>query len=78
MISERQLNEFRDVVDVDVESHVIESESDNFREPQPLHRRKLLDVHTMPSVAGSSPAPAAAFLAIAQFAFMLQYLYKAV
>jgi len=46
MISEEQLNTFRDIVDVESSSPVVESESDNFREPQPLNKRKLLDVHT--------------------------------
>ena len=46
MISEEQLNTFRDIVDVESSSPVVESESDNFREPQPLNKRKLLDVKT--------------------------------
>ncbi len=46
MISEEQLNTFRDIVDVESSSPVVESESDNFREPQPLNKRKLLDVQT--------------------------------
>ena len=66
MSSDRLLNEFRDVVDVDVESHVIESESDNFREPQPLHKRKLLDVHTMPSDANGLYVVSFAVLTFAQ------------
>ncbi len=46
MISEEQLNTFRDIVDVESSSPVVESESDNFRELQPLNKRKLLDVQT--------------------------------
>ncbi len=53
MISEEQLNTFRDIVDVDRASPIVESESDNFRETQPLNRRRLLDVHTPPSKANS-------------------------
>jgi hypothetical protein len=47
MISEEQLNTFREIVDVESSSPVVETESDNFREPQPLNKRKLLDVHTL-------------------------------
>jgi hypothetical protein len=54
MISESQLNTFRDIVDVEHSSPIVESESDNFREPQPLHKRKLLDVHTPPSDSNRS------------------------
>ena len=73
MISEEQLNVFRDIVDVDFASPIVESESDNFREPQPLNRRKLLDVHTPPSAAPSlATSTACLFISIIVFISLQQ------
>jgi hypothetical protein len=43
-ISEKQLNVFRDIVDVAPDSDDLESESDNFRALQPLNERHLVPI----------------------------------
>jgi hypothetical protein len=55
MISEAQLNVFREVNDVTADAPDLESESDNFRALQPLNERRLLDVDTGDGTGDATP-----------------------
>ena len=73
-ISEKQLNAFRDIVDVTPDADDLESESDNFRALQPLNERHLLEVVTGDGDGSDAETTSTSITTLAALAFLAVFL----